>query len=198
MKLFSIIIFRSQPESVVLHVTQDLSSFGFFKRGTVRELFMFASREVINRSKQRTSIDYPLKDMGTYKIHSYVNERDCGCVIITDGEYPARASYIAINKAIEAFELQYKATNYDKDCQLSVPDIEKNIVTYQKPEEIDKISKIQGDLDETKEILLKSIDQLLERGEKIEDLLDRSKDLSDQSKTLMIRARKLNSCCIII
>ena len=53
-------------------------------------------------------------------------------------------------------------------------------------------------LDETKDILVKSIDEVLERGEKLEDLVDISKDLSAQSKMFYKGAASTNSCCLIV
>ena len=44
------------------------------------------------------------------------------------------------------------------------------------------LPQVSKSLDETKDILVKSIDEVLERGEKLEDLVDISKDLSAQSK----------------
>lgn len=44
------------------------------------------------------------------------------------------------------------------------------------------MSKIQTDLDETKIILHNTIEALLQRGEKLDDLVAKSDDLSAQSK----------------
>jgi synaptobrevin family protein YKT6 len=54
------------------------------------------------------------------------------------------------------------------------------------------------ELDETKDILVKSIDQLLERGEKLESLAEKSNDLSFHSKAFMKQAESMNSCCVIL
>jgi hypothetical protein len=68
---------------------------------------------------------------------------------------------------------------------------------YQDPSEADKISKIQKDLEATTEILHKTIDSVLERGVKLDSLVDRSDDLSRQSKMFYKQAKKTNSCCTI-
>lgn len=59
----------------------------------------------------------------------------------------------------------------------------------------DKLSKIQKDLDETKVILHETIDSMLARGEKLENLVDKSNDLSMASQMFYKQARKTNSCC---
>lgn len=53
---------------------------------------------------------------------------------------------------------------------------------FQTPNQADAMLKIQADLDETKIILHNTIEAVLERGEKLDDLVAKSDDLSSQSK----------------
>lgn len=50
------------------------------------------------------------------------------------------------------------------------------------PHQADNIMKIQKELDETKIVLHKTIESVLQRGEKIDDLVQKSDGLSSQSK----------------
>merc|ERR1712031_132873 len=65
---------------------------------------------------------------------------------------------------------------------------------FQKPEEADNICKIQNDLDEVQVLVQQSINDLLLRGETLNSLIDKSKDLSDQSKKFRNMAEKNNRC----
>ena len=65
----------------------------------------------------------------------------------------------------------------------------------QDPAQADKLTKIQRDLDDTKVVLHKTIESMLERGEKLEALVDKSSDLSMASQMFYKQARKSNSCC---
>lgn len=65
----------------------------------------------------------------------------------------------------------------------------------QDPTQADKLSKIQKDLDETKVVLHQTIDSMLQRGEKLDSLVDKSEDLSMASQIFYKQARKTNSCC---
>lgn len=58
--------------------------------------------------------------------------------------------------------------------------------------------KIQKELDETKIVLHKTIESVLERGEKIDSLVEKSDGLSAQSKMFYKQVRFLRStgCCI--
>ncbi len=85
-----------------------------------------------------------------------------------------------------------------KDNVYSVPALEKMLVQYQDPKNVDKIVAIRKDIDETREVLIKTIDQLLERGEKLENLASKSEDLSFQSKAFLNKSEDLNRCCVIL
>ena len=66
---------------------------------------------------------------------------------------------------------------------------------YQNPVEADLMMKVQSELDETKIILHNTISAVLERGEKLDDLVAKSEGLSMQSKTFYKTAKKTNACC---
>ncbi|CAH1767140.1 12443_t:CDS:2, partial [Entrophospora sp. SA101] len=61
----------------------------------------------------------------------------------------------------------------------------------------DQIMKVQDQLDETKLVMNKTIETLLQRGEKLDDLIDKSQEISFQSKAFYKQAKKTNSCCVI-
>jgi synaptobrevin family protein YKT6 len=55
--------------------------------------------------------------------------------------------------------------------------------------------KVQRELDETKIVLHKTMDSLLARGEKLDDLVEKSESLSMSSKMFYKQAAKTNACC---
>jgi synaptobrevin family protein YKT6 len=65
---------------------------------------------------------------------------------------------------------------------LSMPELKEYLTKYQDPQQADSILKIQKELDETKIVLHKTIESVLQRGEKIDDLVAKSDGLSAQSK----------------
>ena len=72
-----------------------------------------------------------------------------------------------------------------------IPNSANDILTYFKHKEI--LLEVQ----ETKKVLLRTISKVMERGEKIEELVDKTDELSTQSKLFFKHSRKLNSCCWI-
>ena len=75
--------------------------------------------------------------------------------------------------------------------------MEESLAKYQEPTNVDKILKLEKQLNETKEILCETIEKVLQRGEKLDELVSKSDKLSSQSK-LFYREIKPNSCCIIM
>jgi len=66
MKVYSIIVFNctNAETPTTIAVSQDLSQFSFWKRGTVKEFLFFSSREVVKRTTAgtRQSIINPNKN----------------------------------------------------------------------------------------------------------------------------------------
>eukprot|EP01112_Ceratiomyxa_fruticulosa_P012110 TRINITY_DN3336_c0_g2_i3.p1 TRINITY_DN3336_c0_g2~~TRINITY_DN3336_c0_g2_i3.p1 ORF type:complete len:201 (+),score=26.19 TRINITY_DN3336_c0_g2_i3:841-1443(+) len=197
MKVFSIAILRifdDKRDPIFLATAYELSSFGFFQKGSVRDVANFVSIEVSKRSvvgSQQTVLH-----MG-YKCHIKVNPKGVACCAMTDEEYPQVAAFSLINAATTAFLNEYALTfeAYDTNQNLRAPFLDELILKYQDPQKADPMMKIQKDLDETKQVLVKSIDQLLDRGEKLESIAARSEHLSFQTRAFMTNAESMNKCC---
>lgn len=71
---------------------------------------------------------------------------------------------------------------------LAFPELKEYLAKYQDPQQADSILKIQKELDETKIVLHKTIESVLQRGEKIDDLVAKSDGLSAQSKMFYRRS----------
>jgi synaptobrevin family protein YKT6 len=122
-----------------------------------------------------------------------------GGTVITDTEYPARVAFVLLGQLLEEFSTaqgdSWKTVTTPES--VTFPPVEEYLAKYQDPAAADKVTKIQKDLDETTEILHKTIDSVLERGVKLDNLVERSDDLSKQSKMFYKQAKKTNSCCVI-
>lgn len=66
------------------------------------------------------------------------------------------------------------------------------LTKYQDPRQADTIMRVQAELDETKVVLHKTIESVLERGEKLDNLVERSNALSAQSKMFYKTAKKVS------
>jgi synaptobrevin homolog YKT6 len=62
----------------------------------------------------------------------------------------------------------------------------------------DKIYKVKQDLEETKTVLNQALENLLERGEKLDNLVEKTDMLTDSAKDFYVKAKDANSCCTIL
>mmetsp|Transcript_7021 Transcript_7021/g.17134 ORF Transcript_7021/g.17134 Transcript_7021/m.17134 type:complete len:201 (+) Transcript_7021:73-675(+) len=199
MKLLSLATVRTGneiPDPIVCTMGSELSSFGFFQRPTIKEMLGFLTRTFMKRTEpgQRQSITHE-----DYVVHCYVRSDGLGGTVVTDSEYPARVAFVLLTQLLDDFTAA--VGDRWKTCtapeSIAFPALDDYLQKFQDPSAADKITKIQNDLDETTQILHKTIDSVLERGVKLDNLVERSNDLSAQSKMFYKQAKKTNSCCVI-
>lgn len=157
----------------------DLSFINWFARNNTQELLTFFCTESIkniNENKKMISIKH---EETNYNLNIIKNGQFCA-TMITDNEYPLRVSFSVLQNLL------------DNKCNIN--DV---ITKFQDPHECDQISRIQKNLQDTKIILMDSIEQSLERGEKLDDLIERSETLSKTTKDFYTKSKKLNSCCSV-
>uniref|UniRef100_L7JHZ9 SNARE Ykt6 n=1 Tax=Pyricularia oryzae (strain P131) TaxID=1143193 RepID=L7JHZ9_PYRO1 len=161
MKLHYIGIFRndSKPAHEIV-AEKELSAYSRFTRSNYAEFMTFTSKTVAERTKARI----------------------CG-IIISDHAYPALVAHQLLSKVVDEFLAKHPRSAWATGSpSLPFPELKEYITTYQDPHAADSILKIQKELDETKIVLHKTIESVLQRGEKIDDLVAKSDGLSAQSK----------------
>lgn len=132
-----------------------------------------------------------------YMCHVYVRADGLAGIIIADHEYPQRVAHTLITKTLDDFTQKVPQDQWRTGDENSTPFtlLPTYLAKYQDPRQADALTKIQDDLDETKIILKNTIEAVLERGEKLDDLVTKSEDLSNASKAFYRTAKKTNSCC---
>lgn len=121
-------------------------------------------------------------------------------VVLADKDYPERAAYSVINKVLDDYERRMGNSwaLIHADCKEPLPLLDDALRHYQDPMQADKIIKVQRQIDDVAEVAHKTINSLLDRGEKLDVLMDKSQDLSQNSKIYLKNAKKLNRCCVIL
>ncbi|XP_015592280.1 synaptobrevin homolog YKT6 [Cephus cinctus] len=194
-KLYALTILYKGPISATpLKAVYELGSFSFFQRGSVQEFMAFVSKTITERTQ--IAARQSVKE-GEYMCHVYVRGDSLAGVLISDHEYPNRVSHTLITKLLDEFASKYPPDSWPtlNEATCSFPQVNTYLAKYQNPREADAFTKMQNDLDETKIILHNTIEAVLERGEKLDDLVSKSEGLSMQSKAFYKTARKTNSCC---
>ncbi|XP_063989374.1 synaptobrevin homolog YKT6 [Diachasmimorpha longicaudata] len=194
-KLYALTVLYKGPTSAsALKCAYDVDSFSYFQRGSVREFMAFVSKTIVERTQ--IAARQSVKE-GEYMCHVYVRGDSLAGVLISDHEYPNRVSHTLITKVLDDFAGRYPPSSWGtlNESSCDFPSINTYLAKYQNPREADALTKMQNDLDETKIILHSTLEAVLQRGEKLDDLVQKSEGLSIQSKAFYKTARKTNSCC---
>jgi len=202
MKVRYLGIVRPPPtrEEKPLELCKAVNTDGYsrFTKGSVSEFCSFISGEVAKRTPVGTR--QRVEEQGSF-IHAYHNERGVCGILVSDDEYPKLSAQYILSKITDEFLAKYPSHTIEaSDTPLSCPfpELNKYINDFQDPNNASSIHKIQRELDETKIVLHKTIESVLERGEKIDNLVAKSDGLSAQSKMFYTQAKKQNSCCTVM
>jgi len=196
-QVFSVIIYKwDSTNAIEISCQENLGKIDFFKRSTVREFIKFHSRTIVTRTNRGQRLSVVIEEtLG--KCHSYVNENGLGGTVVTDPDYPMRVAFQLLSECMQQFETQYAGRwpAAAKDTNMEFKTGADLLLKFQNPAEADKITKIEKELEEVKGIVIKSMDDILKRGETMEALLQKSNDLNDVSKQFYRTAKKNNQCC---
>ncbi|KAL2046679.1 hypothetical protein ABVK25_011651 [Lepraria finkii] len=197
MKIFYIGVLKNENKPAhELCVEKDLSSYSRFTRDNYGQFMSLFSKTVAERTKPGQRQDVEEK---SYTFHAYGRTEGVAGIIISDPDYPALVAHQLLSKVVDEFLSRYPRSSFaNSNPTLDYPQLKEYIVKYQDPQQADSIMKIQKELDETKIVLHKTIESVLERGEKIDSLVEKSDGLSAQSKMFYKQAKQQNSCCVIM
>ncbi|KAI2618849.1 putative snare protein [Hypoxylon sp. NC1633] len=195
MKLFYIGIIQNESKpGVELCAEKDLNAYSRFTRANYGEFMTVFAKTVAERTRPGQRQDVEQQD---YTFHAYGRtEGVCG-IIISDQQYPALVAHQLLSKVMDEFLAAHPRSSWSASG-LTMPELKDYLAKYQDPHQADSIMKIQRELDETKITLHKTIESVLQRGEKIDDLVAKSDGLSNQSKMFYQQAKKQNSCCVLM
>ncbi|XP_026811666.1 synaptobrevin homolog YKT6 [Rhopalosiphum maidis] len=194
-KLFAMsVLYKGPNDSTLLKSAFELQSFGYFQRKSVQEFMGFVTKTIVERTATAARQSVKEKE---YMCHVYVRADNLAGVLISDDEYPHRVAHTLLTKSLDEFSAKVPSHSWPKlnETQVTFNELNAMLAKYQNPKEADAMTKIQQDLDDTKIILHNTIEAVLERGEKLDDLVAKSEGLSMQSKAFYKTAKKTNACC---
>jgi synaptobrevin family protein YKT6 len=133
-------------------------------------------------------------------MHAYPHSNGICGIVATDEDYPQRVAQTLLNQVCNEFVSRYPRSTY-ADLKpppppsnwtivmakttvdpLPYPELKEWIQKYQDPEQADILLKVQTELDQTVVFLQKTMASVLDRGEKIDDLVAKSAYLNSSSK----------------
>lgn len=137
---------------------------------------------------------------GSYLFH-YVYEDQILYLCITDDEFDRSRAFIFLNEVKKKFQNAYgsralTALPYAMNNEFSRV-LASQMKHFSESQDVDKIMRAQGALDELKEIMVQNIDSVANRGEKLELLVDKTENLNASSVTFKKTSRNLaRSMCL--
>ncbi|KAL0268548.1 UNVERIFIED_CONTAM: hypothetical protein PYX00_010450 [Menopon gallinae] len=129
-----------------------------------------------------------------YLFH-YISENTIIYMCITDDEFERSRAFLFLNVIKERFQNLYghralTAIAYSLNLEFSRI-LENEMKYYSCERDVDKISRVHGQLDELKEIMVKNIDNVFARGERIELLINKAENLTMNSVSFRQSSRTL-------
>ncbi|ELA41073.1 uncharacterized protein VICG_01866 [Vittaforma corneae ATCC 50505] len=165
---------------IIVQEQFNLEKFGFFKRGTIKDFIKGMVKEVsksLPKDSQLREVREKFNEKEQFKI-IFQMRSVFRVFIITDIEYNSKIAYKLLDKCYE------NNANY-----------EYLIKEYKQWEDKDQFKKIEDQLEKCNVIVMEGLSQILQRGESLSDLVEKSENLSMQTKILFKTAKKKNSCC---
>ena len=152
------------------------------------------SKTVAERTKPGNRSDIEEKD---YTFHVYSRSEGIAGVLISDANYPALVAHQVLSKVLDEFLTKNPRSTFSSPGVTTVPfpELKTYLQKFQDPAQADSLMRVQRELDETKIVLHKTIESVLERGEKIDSLVEKSEGLSSQSKMFYGQVCQFHSAC---
>jgi len=199
MRIISFYLLKQNGQTAnILASAHQLDFISFFKRPFFKEHLNFGARTAVSRLKPGDKSFIEDKEEKDVKSFVDIQKNGLGVVIVFDREYPEKVILIIAKEIINEF---YKVKTDDEfidvksDVDWSISALDTMIKKYQDPKEADKLMKLQSQLEEVNQIMTRNLDDILKRGETLDNLMSKSKDVSTVSYNFYKKARETNKKC---
>lgn len=162
------------------------SRFNWAERKIITEFVEFGSNELLDKLEIQNECVIKLNESDTFCIYivketAYYVSMGCALLIVDSNNSNSHSSYTftIMRQIIREFISDNK------------------IPTDQELSHFFKTKQILNDINDTKVVLKRTISKVLTRGDKIEELIEKTELLSDSSKTFLLKSKELNTCCWI-
>lgn len=159
-------------------------------------------KKLNNRSASKMSIE-----SNPYVFHYLIDNGIC-YLTLTDKSYPKRLAFLFLEETAKEFVADLKQEHGDEWLRtvetVGRPYafikfdrvIQKKRREYSDPNSSANLKKLNDDLQSIHNIMRKTIDDVLDRGQKLEDVSEVSKNLADESKKYKWGAKKLSTMAL--
>lgn len=160
------------------------------------------AKEIMRGLNTRSVAKLSIETSNRKCFHYLIRDNIC-FLVLTDSSYPKRLSYLYLDEVSSSFVEQLYQENGDQWQQLIAntarpyafikfdPFLQRKQREYADPTTKKNSSKINEDLADIQSIMRKNIEEVLNRGEKLEHVSQVSGDLMNKSKEFKWGAKKL-------
>lgn len=190
MKIYALYLYKVEGEkSIVVDSAKDFTDVGFLYRKNCVEISDFFSAQLASSKNPQANVT---AEEQQFLFQCSRMDNYCA-ILVSTKDYPTRPAFSILREIFKEV----------KNCGGVLPNgkssvIQRGIVEYQDPTKADKLAQIQQNLDQTREIMVMSLEKAIARGESLEELAEKSQNISDQSKIFVRESKKLNRCCTVI
>jgi len=133
-------------------------------------------------------------------IFCYSTADGLAAVAAVDKRYPDRVATELLRGLVEGMRTEHGMTwrVATSDFSQKLSRLDATLTAAQDPAKIDKLTAVSDKLVEVKAVLQVTIEKVLERGELLDDLVERSADLSASAKKFYKATPKGWGCCVIV
>ncbi|KAF0973640.1 hypothetical protein FDP41_008067 [Naegleria fowleri] len=131
---------------------------------------------------------------GSLNFHYKVVDNKYIFVVCADSECPLRICY----NFLDDLETQFKRQGFDNEGLSNshfkpISNIIKDRMAHYNNLENDKIYKLKNQIDATKDVMISNIDKVIERGERLDVLAEKTDELQDHAFTFKTKSKKLKN-----
>ena len=185
-------------DGLVLVASMDRSS-----GDSKMELYKNQAKQILKRLNSGNNASRMSVDSNPFVFH-YIIENNICYLVLTDKSYPKRLAFLFLEEIHESFieELrdehgeewqntvetigrQYAYIKFDRTIQKKKRD-------YQDPSSSANVRKLTDDLSAIQNVMRKTIDDVLDRGNRLDDVSEMSKNLATESKRFKWNSKKLS------
>ncbi len=167
------------------------------------ELYKNQSKQILKKLNSGASASRMSVDSNPFVFH-YIIENNICYLVLTDKAYPKRLAFLFLEEihgsfveelkeehgeewqsTVETIGRQYAFIKFDRTIQKKKRD-------YQDPSSSANVRKLTDDLSAIQNVMRKTIDDVLDRGNKLDDVSEMSKNLASESKRFKWNSKKLS------
>ncbi|RNE94880.1 putative vesicle-associated membrane protein, partial [Trypanosoma conorhini] len=190
------------------HEMAIISSFVSFQRILVAEDHVTSPmRPVVNVMLERLpSYDTKVSYQYEANVYHFLIENEIVYCCVSGNQYQNRTVFGFLMQVRDSFKSQFagNVSRYPRSSEMTpavcgkfrttLADLTR---TFNENPQADKIGKINEQLDSTKQVMLENLDRLIDRGERIESLCDKTEQLRDEAQGFHSNTRALKRKMLI-